>query len=161
MVLSKVCVCGGGGGRRGGGGLPPLYLHPCYFAPIFTVVGRAPIFQPQPTTVVVSSDIFTTVNGVSASLVLPCNAAGLPPPFLRWFREDTPIEARFVTRYGTLVMNVSNTSYIEAPREGVRYHCTATNIIAIDPFIIATTRSSDYHVFYTCKLEGPGLYLLD
>ena len=105
---------------------------------------------------VVSSDVFTTVNGVTANLVLPCNATGDPFPFFKWFREDTAIEARFFTRDGTLATNVSNTSYIEASREGVRYHCTATTNIGVFPFI-ATTRSKDYHVFYTCKLEGPGI----
>ena len=105
---------------------------------------------------VVSSDVFTTVNGVTANLVLPCNATGDPFPFFKWFREDTAIEARFFTRDGTLATNVSNTSYIEASREGVRYHCTATTNIGVFPFI-ATTRSKDYHVFYTCKLERPGI----
>ena len=113
------------------------------------------MFQSQPDSiVVVSSDVFTTVNGVPANLALSCSVTGNPTPGITWFREDIEIPARFVMSDGTLVLNVTNN--VEASREGMRYHCTATNVIALNPFF-ATARSRDSLAIYTCKLEGPGI----
>ena len=87
--------------------------------------------------VVVSSDVFTTVNGVRANLALPCSAQGRPTPSIKWFREDIGISYKFINSDGTLVLNVTFNS--EASREGKRYYCTATNSIGSSTY---TARSN-------------------
>ena len=109
--------------------------------------------------VVVSCDIFTTVDEVAANLVLPCVVtAGDPVPVITWFRKGVELPYDSITIIGgSLLLNVTMEDGVTidesiSSRSGVSYYCSATNTIGSTPFP-AAVRSGDIHVFYTCESE--------
>ena len=117
------------------------------------------MIQPHDDIVVVSCDIFTTVDGVAVNLVLPCVVtAGDPVPGITWFREGVELPYDSITIIGgSLLLNVTMEDGVTidesiASRSGVSYYCSATNTIGSTPFP-AAVRSRDIHVFYTCESD--------
>ena len=104
--------------------------------------------QPQDT--VVSSSVFRIHGNVKANLILPCSVTGNPPPTVTWYRRDIMLGSEFVLSDGTLALNVTEEGGIYATRDGVLYHCRASNKIGPHNFT-ATIRSRDVNVTYTCE----------
>ena len=95
----------------------------------------------------------TNVKGSPLDLVLPCSI-DYPTPTVQytWFREGEQIPQDMVDDNGTLVIpNITNGTY--ASREGVQYHCIATDNLMIDDQqkYLAGVRSRTITVFYACK----------
>jgi len=115
----------------------------------FSVIGSPPVFGEQQKDVVVHEDAIMDVNGTNVNLILRCNVTGSPEPIVSWFREGTEIRNEgVVLSFGTLGLNVREGN--GATREGVIYHCTATNKIGPNN-TTAITRSRDIRVSYACE----------
>ena len=108
------------------------------------------MFDEQQKDVVVHKDVFVDVNGTSANLMLHCNVTGSPEPTVTWFREGSEIKNEGVL-LSNVVLGLHVTEGNGATREGVIYHCTASNKIGPNNATTATARSRDIRVSYACK----------
>ena len=104
----------------------------------------------QPSDTVVHETVSYDINGVPMNLVLHCLVTGSPTPSVSWFRGDTTItDQGLLLSNGTIGLNTTEGTS-GATRDGVAYHCTATNIIGPEN-ATATIRSRDANVSYACK----------
>ena len=116
----------------------------------FVVVGTPPSFVEQPSDTVVHETVSYDINGVPMNLVLHCLVTGSPTPSVSWFRGNANItDQGLLLSNGTIGLNITEGPN-GASRDGVAYHCTATNIIGPEN-ATATIRSRDANVSYACK----------
>ena len=134
------------------------YTSLCYLAPslfyfvffFFLVVGTPPSFVEQPSDTVVHETVSYDINDTPMNLVLHCLVTGSPTPSVSWFRGDTNItDQGLLLSNGTIGLNITEGTN-GATKDGVAYHCTATNIIGPEN-ATATIRSRDANVSLSCK----------
>ena len=104
----------------------------------------------QPSDTVVHESVSYDINDTPMNLVLHCLVTGSPTPSVSWFRGDTNItDQGLLLSNGTIGLNITEGTN-GATKDGVAYHCTATNIVGPEN-ATATIRSRDANVSYSCK----------
>ena len=122
---------------------------------LFTlVVGTPPSFVEQPSDTVVHETVSYDINNTTVNLVLHCLVTGSPTPSVSWFRGNANITNQGVLlSNGTIGLNITEVPN-SASRDGVAYHCTASNIIGPESATTAIILSGDANVSSACKFCG-------
>ena len=109
------------------------------------------VFPPQ--FLVIQEDVVvfeTNADGSNADLVLQCEVTGNPTPTVTWYRGEEQLNSTLYTNTNGALFIPDITEGEFASREGVVYHCEATNTLGAIGYS-ATIRSRDITVYYACK----------